>query len=79
MTTEKASEARTWYPGQNRSGASQVEWFAVVGVVLALVFVLSLWPLQSYFEARAYERVTGKRVSTWDAMFLDLRVQEAVK
>ena len=32
----------------------------------------------SYFEARAYTNVTGRHVSTWDAMFLDLRVQEPV-
>lgn len=34
------------------------------------------WVLFSYFEARAYENVTGKKVSTFDAMFLNLRVQE---
>lgn len=33
----------------------------------------------AYFEAMAYESVTGKRVSTWDALFLDLRVQEEPK
>lgn len=34
------------------------------------------WVLFSYFEARAYENATGKHVSTTDAMFLNLRVQE---
>lgn len=33
----------------------------------------------AYYEAQAYYRVTGKKVSTWDAIFLDLRVQEGVK
>jgi hypothetical protein len=28
----------------------------------------------SYMEASAYNRVTGKHVSTWDAMWVDLRV-----
>lgn len=40
----------------------------------AFLFLLS-WVGYSYLEARAYERVTGKPVSTFDAMFLDLRVQ----
>ena len=47
---------------------------ALVGAIfLGAVLV---WVLASSVEARAFERVTGKRVSTWDAMFLDLRVME---
>ncbi len=49
----------------------------LAGAVLAVV-ILS-WALVSCFEACAFERVTGKHVSTWDAMFLDLRVQEPAK
>lgn len=30
-------------------------------------------------EARAFNRVTGGNVSTWDAMFVSLRVQENIK
>lgn len=36
-----------------------------------------IWVWQSKLEAEAFNRVTGKNVSTWDAMFLDLRVNEA--
>lgn len=46
---------------------------ALVAGVLALAVAAALF--QPYMEARAYERVTGKPVSMWDAMFLDLRVQ----
>lgn len=48
----------------------------VVVVVLAAV---GIWVGDSYFEARAYNRVTGKSVSTLDAMFIELRVQESAK
>ena len=48
-------------------------WLVVIGGV-ALLFIG--WIYFSYFEARAYENVTGKKVSTFDAMFLNLRVQE---
>ena len=49
----------------------------VFGVVTA-IFVTE-WVVKSYFEARAFNRVTGKNVSTWDAMFIELRVQEPSK
>jgi hypothetical protein len=42
---------------------------------IALAFV-ALIMIQPYMEACAYERVTGKHVSAWDALWLDLRVQE---
>jgi hypothetical protein len=48
-------------------------------IVMLLLIVggsIGVKAVDAYFEARAYERVTGKHVSTWDAMFIDLRVQE---
>lgn len=54
---------------------------AVAGCLVAVVlFLVAGWTYASaHFEAAAYERVTGKKVSTWDAIFLDLRVQESPK
>jgi len=45
-------------------------------LVLVLVASALLWIGGSYMEARAFNRVTGKSVSTWDAMWIELRVQE---
>jgi hypothetical protein len=39
------------------------------------LLVLAFWIGQSYLEAAAFERITGKEVSLWDAMFLSLRIQ----
>lgn len=39
----------------------------------------SIFVVRSHWEAEAYTRLTGKQVSTWDAMFLDLRVQEPIQ
>ena len=52
------------------------EWTMVAaGVLVVIVFVINLsWVLPSYLEARAFNNVTGKDVSTIDAMFLSLRV-----
>lgn len=37
------------------------------------------WVATSYLEASAYNRVTGKHVSTWDAMWVDLRVSSEAR
>jgi len=46
--------------------------------LVVTVILLSIWVGASALEANAYRRLTGKQVSTWDAMFIELRVQEPV-
>ena len=51
-------------------------------VICALVVAMlsaAGWVAVSYFEANAYNRATGSHVSTWDAMWIELRVQAAPK
>lgn len=48
--------------------------FFVVGVITLACFFL-----QPKFEADAYTRLTGKKITYLDAMWLDLRIQETVK
>lgn len=51
-----------------------------VGMLLAVLsFFGGLHVIRSRWEAKAYTRLTGKQVTTWDAMFLDLRVQEPIQ
>lgn len=52
---------------------------AILVAIAALIIVLVTWVGYSYFEAKSYNNVTGKNVSTFDAMFLELRVQESAK
>ena len=52
-------------------------WFVVFSA--AVLILLGLWVCSSYLEARAYNNITGKNVSTWDAMFVELRIQEGAK
>lgn len=42
--------------------------FVILGVAVFGIFV------QPYFEAQAYNRITGSRVSMWDAMWVEMRV-----
>lgn len=50
----------------------KASWFGLAGVVLLF---LGGWYGWSYLEAQSYNRLTGSQVTTWDAMFVDLRVQ----
>jgi hypothetical protein len=52
---------------------------SVVFLFVALVLFTGLWVTRSYFEARTYSRLTGASVSTWDALWVEFRVQEGVK
>lgn len=59
---------------ETEKGPSDLVWIAII-----LVAGLLWWVGTSHFEARAYERITGKHVSTFDAMFVSLRVQSEAK
>jgi len=51
--------------------------FVVGMVILFIIGGLFVWIGRGYMEASAYNRVTGADLSTWDALWIDLRVQEA--
>lgn len=48
-----------------------------VSVILA--GYVGWWVFSSYQESAAYNRLTGANTTTWDAMFVQLRVQEGTK
>ena len=43
--------------------------------LIAITLMFSPWVTRSYFEAAAFNRATGSNVSTWDAMWIELRVE----
>jgi len=48
----------------------------ILGTILAIVTLpITIWVFSSYMEASSFNKITGKNVSTWEAMFVDLRVQ----
>lgn len=55
----------------------RVPWWLIPLSTISILLVA--WIVLSAQEARAFERVTGRHISTWDAMWLDLRVQEAAR
>lgn len=47
----------------------------IVMAIVILLIMIGVWVGASYFEARAYNKITHSNVSTFDAMFVELRVQ----
>jgi len=56
---------------------SEKLWLASVSA-LAFVFLISSWLVTSWQEAKAYNRLTGQKVTTWDAMWVKLRVDRPI-
>lgn len=52
---------------------------SMVLCVLVLIAIVALAALQPLFESQAYNRLTGAQTTYWDALWLELRVQEAPK
>lgn len=53
----------------------------VAGALLAIIGICAIgwWVFSSSMEAKAYNRLTGAHATTWDAMWVELRVQERPK
>jgi len=71
------------YGWKNRDPLKSSEWHkgCVYVCVVLLVIGLSIgyWAFSSMMEAKAYNRATGSNVTTWDAMWIELRVQAGPK
>lgn len=59
------------------------DWFgirlAIAAIAAVLLAVPVSWVVKSYFEAKSYNRLTGAHATTWDAMWVELRVQDSPK
>ena len=48
---------------------------SVIAAVLLLCLALGINACKSHMEAKTYTKLTGKEVSTWDALWVKLRVE----
>ena len=48
----------------------------IVLMIAAFLLAIGIWVGYSFFEARTFNKLTGSNISTFDAMFIQLRVQE---
>jgi len=51
----------------------------ILGFIALFGVLIAIWVTRSYFEAKAFNNITGKNVSTLDAMFVELRVNEVAE
>jgi hypothetical protein len=58
----------------NNTDGHKVLFFTAFFAVVILLTVL-----QPYFESKAYNRLTGAQTTYWDAVWLQLRVQDQPK
>ena len=54
---------------------SIIPWFIWFWVVLAMIGV-GLWVVRSHYEAKTYNEITGKNITTQQALWVQLRVME---
>jgi ABC-type amino acid transport system permease subunit len=47
-------------------------------VVAFVMFLVSTWVVQSHMEAKSFSRITGEQITTWDAMWVQLRVDRPI-
>jgi hypothetical protein len=57
------------------SEGTKAAWMVIIFIGFIAV-LLAVWWGKSTMEAAAYNRITGSDVSTWDAMWVELRVQD---
>ena len=59
----------------NKKGFSLTELMMTITVILILLIAPLTWIFKSHMEAKAYNRLTGSNATTWEAMWVQLRVQ----
>ena len=62
----------------NREDWIELKPMAAIFVITVCLFLVAVVVFAA-FEADTYRRLTGKNVTTWDALWVDLRVQEPVR
>ena len=60
---------------------SRIQWRlqAIFTFILFAAIGIGAWVFSSAQESRAFNRITGASTTTWDAMWVELRVQESPK
>ena len=48
-------------------------------ILLTIILILLGLPLAPYFEAKTYNKLTGANATWWDAIWVELRVQDTPK
>lgn len=79
MNDTEINELSKASAGSDEDIAIGLVTIAVAACAVLVAVAAATWVLPSYFEAKAYNRLTGASATTWDAMWVQLRVQNDSK
>lgn len=68
-----------WRPSKTGSSDRAITLLYALGIPAILAVGVGLWVIRSHYEAQTYERLTGVHVTTWEAMWVQLRVSEPAR
>ena len=52
------------------------EVIKITMIIFVIILVISFPIIKSFFEAKSYRKFCKTNVTTWDALWLDLRIDE---
>lgn len=55
------------------------EILMIILIITALLAPVVGWVVKSHFESKIYNKLTGANTTTWEAMWVELRVQDSPK
>jgi len=58
-----------------KTNLTRLEQVIVIATVVFIVWQPIAWVARSKIEAMEYNRLTGARVTTWQAMFVEFRIE----
>lgn len=61
------------------SGFTLVEAIVSMAIIIALCGALAMACIQPFMESRTYNNLTGAKTTWWDAIWVELRIQDAPK
>ncbi len=70
---EKERERETYREREKREARNEFLKYIFFWLFMLYLWI-ALWIVQSYNEAVIFNRVTGKNMTTYDAMFVQLRI-----
>lgn len=62
----------------NNDEMESFKWRLKIIAILGIIGIC-IWVFMSSMEANSYNAITGKQVTTWQAIWVQLRVQEPAK
>ena len=64
---------------KTKKGSTLIEALVGLTILLIIIGMISLAIIQPFMESRAYNKLTGSKTTWWDAVWIELRIQDTPK